>query len=356
MRTGAAAALAAGVLVLTGRVAIPAERCAPVFYKAVGSVKPASTTPLGPGLVLMGGGRDVDAAFVWMHDTIAGSATRRYGDVVVLRASGSNAYDSYIYGLARFTSVRTLLVPNCAPAETIRAAAKIIENADALFFAGGNQANYVIWKGTPIGDAVRALYARGGVVGGTSAGEAILGQYVFDAVAEGEEDTTTQNALADPYERLLSFTVDFLAFPPLRNVILDQHFVTRSRFGRLAVFMARQIADGTAPEPLVHGVGVDEGSALTIDKSGIGTLRLQRKNGSAYLVSSGPALRLEREVPFASSALRVTRLGKDGDTFDFVRWCGRAPTYTITFDARKVPSASPSDPYAPPPHSSIPDC
>jgi cyanophycinase len=356
VRTGAAAALAAALLVLAGRVATPAERCAPILYKPVGSLKPGPATPHGPGLILMGGGRDVDAAFVWMHDTIAGSATRRYGDVIVLRASGSNAYDPYIYGLARFNSVRTLLVPNCSPPETIRAAAKIIEAADALFFAGGNQANYVVWKHTAIGDAVRGLYARGGVVGGTSAGEAILGQYVFDAVAEGEEDTTTQNALADPYERLLSFTVDFLAFPPLRNAILDQHFATRSRFGRLAVLMARQIADGNTPGPLVHGVGVDEGSAVTIDKHGMGTLRLQRKNGSAYLVSGGPALRLERGAPFASGALRVTRLGADGDTFDFVRWCGQAPTYTVTFDARRVPVASPSDPYAPPPESPIPSC
>lgn len=355
MKTGAAAALAAGVLVLAG-VAAPAKGCAPTFYEPVGSVKPGPARPLGPGLILMGGGRDVDAAFVWMHDTIAGSATRRYGDVVILRASGGNAYDPYIYGLARFNSVRTLLVPNCSPPETIRAAAKIIDAADALFFAGGNQANYVVWKGTPIGESVRGLYARGGVVGGTSAGEAILGQYVFDAVAEGEEDTTTHNALADPYERVLSFTVDFLTFPPLRNVILDQHFATRSRFGRLAVFMARQIADGNTPGPLVHGVGVDEGSAITIDKRGIGTLRLQRKNGSAYLVSGGPALRLERGVPFASAALRVTRLGDDGDTFDFGRWCGRAPTYTVTFDARRIPVARPSDPYAPPPHSPIPGC
>jgi cyanophycinase len=362
VRTRTAAALAATLLAIGIRVATGAPTptasaaCAPVFYNPVGAPKRARSAPLGPGLILMGGGRDVDAAFAWMHDTIAGSPTRRFGDVVVLRASGDNDYDSYIYGLARFDSVRTLLIPNCSRPETVLAAAKVIGRADALFFAGGNQANYVIWKGTPIGDAVRALYARGGVVGGTSAGEAILGQYVFDAVAEGEKDTTSRNALADPYERLMSFTADFLAFPPLRNVITDQHFATRSRFGRLAVFMARQIADGKTPGPLVHGVGVDEGSAVVVDKRGIGTLRLQRKNGSAYMLTEGPARRLGRGAPFASGAIRVTRLARDGETFDFVRWCGREPSYTVSFDGRRVPAASPPDPYAPPPERRVPGC
>ena len=78
---------------------------------------------------------------------------------------------------------------------------------------------------------MRDVYDRGGVVGGTSAGEAILGQYVFDAVAEGNKDTTTRNAVRNPYERLISFTYGFLRFPALHDAITDQHFVTRNRFG-----------------------------------------------------------------------------------------------------------------------------
>ncbi len=66
------------------------------------------------------------------------------------------------------------------------------------------------------------------------------------ALIEGH-DATSRNAAKNPYEGLISFTYGFLRFPPLAGAITDMHFVTRNRFGRTAVFMARQIADGKAP-------------------------------------------------------------------------------------------------------------
>ena len=104
----------------------------------------------------------------------------------------------------------------------MKAPAPIIERSGAVFFAGGNQADYVVWKDTPIQSAVQDVYGRGGVVGGTSAGEAILGEYVFDAVAEGDRDTTTDNAVQHPWERIISFTYNFLKFPALADAITAQ--------------------------------------------------------------------------------------------------------------------------------------
>ena len=49
---------------------------------------------LAQWLVLGGGGLDVNEEFVWMHDTVAGSRTRRAADLVVLRATGNNDYES----------------------------------------------------------------------------------------------------------------------------------------------------------------------------------------------------------------------------------------------------------------------
>ncbi len=314
----------------------------------------------GPGLVLGGGGRDVNEEFVWIHDTVVGSHPRRGADLVVLRAAGDNDYDRYIYRLAPYHSVRTLLLPRCSSGATLRSAADIVDHSSAVFFAGGDQADYVIWKGTPIQDAVQGVYARGGVVGGTSAGEAILGQYVFDAVNDDRRDATSHNAVKDPYERLISFTYRFLRFRTLAGAITDMHFVTRGRFGRTAVFMARQIADGRVrgPSAVVHGIGIDEASGILVDKHGIGRLALQGRGGSAFLIRGGAARHIVRGRPFVSSRLTVTKLSREGDRFDFTTWCGSEPTYEVTVNGRREGNRiySPRDPYDPPPNSRIPWC
>jgi hypothetical protein len=53
---------------------------------------------------------------------------------------------------------------------------------------------------------------------------------------------------------------------------------------------ARQIADGKARgRSTVLGIGVDEASGIVIDRRGIGTLLVQWKGGSAYLIRGGTA-------------------------------------------------------------------
>ncbi|HEX4013329.1 MAG TPA: cyanophycinase [Candidatus Cybelea sp.] len=338
----------------------PAERCRPIFYKPRGAPKPEHRPLHGPGLVLGGGGLDVKGEFVWIRNTIAGNARVRTGDLVVLRATGNNDYDPYIYRIAHFHSVRTLRIPTCSSAQTLAAAAAIVQRAGAVWFAGGNQADYVIWKNTPIQLAVDRVYARGGVVGGTSAGEAILGQYVFNAVAEGDRNTKTENAVRNPWERIISFTYGFFRFPALRRTITDQHFVTRNRFGRTAVFMARQIAAGRVPpsKPVVLGIGVDEESGIVVDRHGIGTLLLQGTGGSAFLIRGGAAKQIVPGLPFVSSKLVVTKLSRQGDTFDFNTWCGPEATYDVRVDGTQPEGSiyTPKDPYKPPKDSRIPRC
>lgn len=343
------------------RVALaPSRGCHPKFYSPQGAPRPERAKLRGPGLVLGGGGTDVNAEFVWIHDTIVGDPAKRGGDLVVLRATGNNDYDRYIYRLAPFHSVRTLLIPTCSDSTTIEAAAHVIQRSGAVFFAGGNQADYVVWKNTPIQSAVQGVYARRGVVGGTSAGEAILGKYVFDAVAEGERDTTTDNAVRNPWERIISFTYHFLKFSALADAITDQHFVTRNRFGRTAVFMARQIAEGKVrnQKQLVLGVAVDEASGIVVDKRGIGTLLLQGKGGSAFLIRGGAARQIEQGQPFVSAKLTVTKLSAQGDTFDFNAWCGREATYYVRVDGTQPNRLmyDPRNPYRPPAGSWIPKC
>ena len=69
----------------------------------VGNVNDITTTCTA-GTVLMGGGTDVDAAFTWMINKSGG------GDFVIIRATGTSAYNSYIYSLGTANSVETFLI------------------------------------------------------------------------------------------------------------------------------------------------------------------------------------------------------------------------------------------------------
>src|SRR5829696_5221604 len=110
--------------------------------------------PVAGGIVLMGGGTDVDAAFKWMIERSGG------GDVVVIRASGTNAYNPYINSLGVVNSVETLKIDSreLANNDTV---AGIIRNAEMLFIAGGDQSNYMrYWKGTKTEQAINYLLSE----------------------------------------------------------------------------------------------------------------------------------------------------------------------------------------------------
>src|SRR5579872_1579400 len=328
------------------------------IYPRAGNPHPSTVKPHGPGLLLMGGGDTVDASFQWMHDVIAGSPKVRAGDIVVLRASGGNDYDDYLIKVAAFNSAQSIKLGPAATTADLAKAASYVDRAQGVFFAGGDQANYARWKDSSLIAAVQRVYDRGGVVGGTSAGLAILGEYAYDSVAadavSDETEVTTKNALADPAEPIISFTHDLLIFPPLRNVITDTHFKQRDRFGRLAAFLA--ILQTRHPAQRLLGVGVDAASAIVIDKHGIGTLKLQGHRGSALFVSGGQFEKIVPGKPLAFHNLQITLLNRDGQTFDFNTRCAHALHYAVDVDGKKSPSYDPADPYEPPAHIWIPDC
>src|ERR1700722_3096000 len=137
-------------------------------YDSVGNPQDVVTHPT-PGLVLMGGGPDVDEAFRWMIQKSGG------GDFLILRASGTDAYNPYIYAMGGVNSVKTLVLKERG-ASSDAFVLDTINKAEAIFIAGGDQANYMdLWQGTPLQKALQAAVDRGVPMGGTSAGLAVLG-------------------------------------------------------------------------------------------------------------------------------------------------------------------------------------
>ncbi|MBA2433549.1 MAG: cyanophycinase [Chthoniobacterales bacterium] len=280
------------------------------------------------GTVLMGGGTDVDAAFEWMIGKSGG------GDFVVIRSTGTDAYNPYIYGLGTLDSVETLVL------KTRRAASdpfvlSTIRNAEAVFIAGGDQGDYIrLWKGTPIEDALQDVIAKRAPIGGTSAGLAVLGEFIFSA---SRGTVYSDEALANPYNRYMTLDRDFLAVPFLESLITDSHFDTSDRMGRLITFLARLVQDGWTEESF--GIGVDEATAILVDQNGIGTLA---GSGSAYFLRTpSPPQVCQRNKPLTFLDVSVCRLS-GSSTFDLANWQGSGGTsYSITAERGRLTSTQP---------------
>ena len=242
------------------------------------------------GMVLMGGGTDVSAAFKWMIDRSGG------GDVVIIRATGTDAYNPFVNGIGTVNSVETLLI-NSKELANNDTVAYIIRNAEMLFIAGGDQSDYMnFWKGTKVDKALNYLLNdKKAPVGGTSAGCAILGGLYYS----GENGSTVSAAaLQNPYDNTITlYKGDFLKAPYLQHIITDQHYLTREREGRSMVFLARILKDwGIA----ANGIAVDERTAVCIDADGkaqvFGDYSVTRPYSYAYFMQSEPSKQPEKLV------------------------------------------------------------
>jgi cyanophycinase len=206
------------------------------------------------GLLLAGGGGDVDAAMQWLLDRSGG------GDIVIIRASGGTGYNEYLYKMAKVNSVETLLINSRELAEN-DTVAQMVRNAEALFIAGGDQWNYTrYWMGTQLNDAINYLInKKKAPVGGTSAGLAILGEYFFDAKFGS---IVSDSALLNPMQEKMSINQGFIKTKTLRNIITDSHYNERKRQGRHIAMMAFIKKEHGKN---VIGIGIDEKTAMAID-------------------------------------------------------------------------------------------
>jgi cyanophycinase-like exopeptidase len=218
------------------------------------------TQPHG-GVCLMGGATEDDNAMTWFLEQANG------GDVLVLRASGSDGYNDYFYtelGVP-VNSVESIVF-NDATASSETYIHQKIDQAEAIWFAGGDQWNYVsYWRDTAIDSLInKAIAERNIVIGGTSAGMAILGSVYFTA----ENGTVTSaQALNNPFAT--GVTIDnapFLEIPYMTDVITDTHYDNPDRRGRHFVFMTRKFVDMGGH---IYGIACEEYVAVCVDTLGI---------------------------------------------------------------------------------------
>jgi cyanophycinase len=319
--------MSAAILVLAS--VVPASAAKQFSYFRVGNPADVTTATTG-GTVLMGGSTDVDAAFQWM----CGRAGN--GDFLVIRATGTDAYNPYIQQLCpAANSVATLIIPNRAMASDPFVVSTIL-SAEALWIAGGDQSNYInFWMGTPLQDAVNTLIGNAVPVGGTSAGMNVLTEFIYSALAS--QGVTSSQALADPFSRYITLDRDFANVAALQGIIGDPHFSARDRMGRDLAFMCRIYLNGWSPTP--RDIAVDERTALLIDPRGSATVT---GTGSVYFMQAPGAPQVcEPKTPLTYQNIGVYRI-ESGGSFDLERWTGHGGTsYTVSAVAGVLSSTLP---------------
>jgi cyanophycinase len=297
-------------------------------YKRLGSELDAQTRA-EPGIAMMGGGADLDEAFRWL------CGKGHNGDFLILRAAGKDDYNKYVNRVCQMNSVATLIIPNRKAAEEPKVA-KIIRLATVIFIAGGDQSRYVnFWKGTAVEEAINNHVIAGKPIGGSSAGLAILGQFVYGSMEDnsGDADLTSREVLDNPYVKRVTLVGDFLKVPGLEEILTDSHFAKRDRMGRSLGFLARIVADGRSKSP--REIAIDEKSALLVEV-----------NGRAKVVGSGMGayfLRLaaEPEVCKPGQPLSLRNVAvyhaPSGAGFDIREWNGEGgEAYSLSVEAGQI--------------------
>lgn len=274
--------------------------------------------PTSPSTVLMGGDNDVDEAFRWMIGR-AGITQTSGGRFVIIRATGADGYNCYVYysnyptcnstgtvqpgsvggATLGLSSVETLVIPSPTAANDANVN-EIVARADVIWIAGGDQSDYYKnWRGTALERTLNQARTRNVPIGGTSAGMMVLPGFDFAAL---RGSVTSAQAMADPFNKYMTIEPQpltqsgFIVAPGLETAIVDAHVDERDRIGRLMTFVARLIrTDG------VNGCagGVLSGSASAPDSARAIGLAIQ----TALLIEGYAG---------AQTAMRVSNPGAPG--------------------------------------------
>lgn len=304
---------------------------AKVWHEIDGNAEDVNPQLAGPVYNLGGGGGDVDRAIQWMIDQVRDCKDcSTTVDLVVLRSLTDDDQEDWdfeqekpdieedylgyheLLTLQGVDSIGTLVFSNPARQDANQSdIAEAIEQAEVVFFAGGDQCKYTRnFKGTAIETAIESVQARGGAIGGTSAGAMIQGEWVFNSCSD---TVTSDYALEDPYEDIL-FTGNLFHWSALQGTIIDTHFYQRDRMGRAMTFVARLLRDGTSDRALA--IGIDEDTSLVIDSQGIAQVMSNDQDGSVYFILGDHQPEVcEPETPLSFSDYQVWRV-RDGETFN----------------------------------------
>lgn len=156
-----------------------------------------------------------------------------------------------------------VVAPDTLDADEITA---LVQTAQGVWLPGGDQNRFMerIGASSALLQAIRRVVARGGVVGGTSAGASLMGTHMPTGNHAPEGDLKVGASPTAP------------AIGVLPNTLVDQHFLKRQRLPRLLCALLEN--------PHLTGIGVDEdgwaivqGKKLTVQRAQVVVAHVRAK-------------------------------------------------------------------------------
>lgn len=200
-------------------------------------------------LIIIGGKEDRSS-----DEIILGEIARRVGSgklvvsTVAMSSGTDQLFDDYEKAF-RSLGVKHIfkLEINDREEAKLPSTVKILDDAHAVFFTGGDQMKITSQIGdTPVFQRIREIYDEGGVIAGTSAGASALSETMLVEGGDGESHVIGSSVRMAPGLGLIG------------GVIIDQHFMERGRVGRLM--------GAVAQNPANLGVGIDEQTAIVVER------------------------------------------------------------------------------------------
>ncbi|PZV14080.1 MAG: cyanophycinase [Leptolyngbya sp.] len=198
-------------------------------------------------LVIIGGAEDREGDCIVLREFIRAAGGVKAHIAIMTAATGfpkevGEEY-THIFGRLGAESVKVVRTECRADSEEPDAI-HAIEQATGIFFTGGDQSKIVDFiKGTSLDKAIHKRHAEGAVIGGTSAGAAMMPDEMIVGGA------SVSNPSVDAVE--MGAGMGFLP-----GIVVDQHFAQRGRLGRLLAALVLN--------PAVLGLGIDEDTAIIV--------------------------------------------------------------------------------------------
>ncbi len=219
-----------------------------------------STTFAQGKLFIIGGGKRPTAMVERM---IAESGVAQSGYIMILPFASEEQDSSIFYAKIQFQKVGFTSVFGSIVAKNQvlnKPFLDSVSNAKFVYIPGGDQVKFMdIVKSTGLDIAIKKCFQNGGMIGGTSAGAAVMSEKMITGV-ELNYKNTTEETEKDGFRTIEANNIEIstgLGF--LKNSIIDQHFIKRKRQNRLIAVAIEN--------PNFLCVGIDEATAILVKKN-----------------------------------------------------------------------------------------
>lgn len=236
--------------------------CAGAATRTAQTAAPATAAQVPRGSLLIVGGGPIPDAILERFVALAGGRGRAR---IVIYPMASEYPDAGLELAEDFRELgaeaeRIVLTREQAGTE---AAARRLEGVTGIWFGGGDQVKLTAAIGkTGVEAAIHERYRTGAVVGGTSAGAAVMSTPMLT----GDErhpggDRPPDKDSSDAFMTIARDNVVTVeGFALVQGVVIDQHHVRRRRNNRLISVVLEH--------PELVGIGIDESTALEVGPSG----------------------------------------------------------------------------------------